>query len=385
MIERILVDPDFLFRAQRAPAAPARARRIADATWTSRRGCRSSCGAAFPTTSCSTLAIARAAARAGGRSSGRSAGCWPTIASCGARHELRRPVALAAQHADARARPEHLPRLRRQPARRRFRPRPAVPGEPAARRSAACSSCSPRTTRSSTSGWPGTTASPDVYGSHFRRVTFADDRRAGLLGQGSVLTVTSYRAPDVAGGARQVAARKPARRAAAAAAGRRAGAPRERRKGRQADVRARAARAASEEPDLRELPRADGSARFRARELRRDRQVAHDERERTRRSTRRACCRTGRSSTGRRSSARRCSTHRGEFIGTLDREAADVRARPRPRVLRHAGGACDRAAGGRATTTGGRRSCCGIVESTPFQMSVVPGTAAGSHGARREH
>jgi hypothetical protein len=31
-----------------------------------------------------------------------------------------------------------------------------------------------------------------VYGSHFRRVTFEDDRRAGLLGQGSVLTVTSY-------------------------------------------------------------------------------------------------------------------------------------------------------------------------------------------------
>jgi Protein of unknown function (DUF1592)/Protein of unknown function (DUF1588)/Protein of unknown function (DUF1585) len=32
---------------------------------------------------------------------------------------------------------------------------------------------------------------PNVYGSHFRRVTLAGDRRAGLLGQGSVLTVTS--------------------------------------------------------------------------------------------------------------------------------------------------------------------------------------------------
>jgi len=31
-----------------------------------------------------------------------------------------------------------------------------------------------------------------VYGSHFRRVALPDDRRAGLLGQGSVLTVTSY-------------------------------------------------------------------------------------------------------------------------------------------------------------------------------------------------
>jgi mono/diheme cytochrome c family protein len=32
----------------------------------------------------------------------------------------------------------------------------------------------------------------DVYGDHFRRVTFADGRRGGLLGQSSVLTVTSY-------------------------------------------------------------------------------------------------------------------------------------------------------------------------------------------------
>ena len=33
---------------------------------------------------------------------------------------------------------------------------------------------------------------PDIYGSHFRRVEFPDDRRGGLLGQGSILTVTSY-------------------------------------------------------------------------------------------------------------------------------------------------------------------------------------------------
>ena len=33
---------------------------------------------------------------------------------------------------------------------------------------------------------------PNVYGSHFRRVTFSDGRRGGLLGQGSILTVTSY-------------------------------------------------------------------------------------------------------------------------------------------------------------------------------------------------
>ena len=33
---------------------------------------------------------------------------------------------------------------------------------------------------------------PNVFGSHFRRVTFNDGRRGGLLGQGSILTVTSY-------------------------------------------------------------------------------------------------------------------------------------------------------------------------------------------------
>jgi hypothetical protein len=33
---------------------------------------------------------------------------------------------------------------------------------------------------------------PNVYGSHFRRVALTDDNRKGLLGQGSILTVTSY-------------------------------------------------------------------------------------------------------------------------------------------------------------------------------------------------
>jgi hypothetical protein len=33
---------------------------------------------------------------------------------------------------------------------------------------------------------------PNIYGSHFRRVRYPDSRRAGLLGHGSVLMVTSY-------------------------------------------------------------------------------------------------------------------------------------------------------------------------------------------------
>jgi hypothetical protein len=33
---------------------------------------------------------------------------------------------------------------------------------------------------------------PNVFGSRFRRVTLSDERRSGLLGHGSILTVTSY-------------------------------------------------------------------------------------------------------------------------------------------------------------------------------------------------
>ena len=33
---------------------------------------------------------------------------------------------------------------------------------------------------------------PNIYGSHFRRVTLSDEERGGLLGHGSILTVTSY-------------------------------------------------------------------------------------------------------------------------------------------------------------------------------------------------
>ncbi len=33
---------------------------------------------------------------------------------------------------------------------------------------------------------------PNIYGSHFRRVQLSDENRGGLLGQGSILTVTSY-------------------------------------------------------------------------------------------------------------------------------------------------------------------------------------------------
>ena len=64
---------------------------------------------------------------------------------------------------------------------------------------------------------------PNVYGSQFRRVHVTDETRKGLLGQGSILAVTSHADADVAGRARQVDPREHARHAAAAAAARCAG------------------------------------------------------------------------------------------------------------------------------------------------------------------
>ena len=55
---------------------------------------------------------------------------------------------------------------------------------------------------------------PSVYGSHFRRVTLADENRWGLLGKASVLAVTSYPTPHLADDPRQVAAGEHPRRAA---------------------------------------------------------------------------------------------------------------------------------------------------------------------------
>jgi len=59
---------------------------------------------------------------------------------------------------------------------------------------------------------------PNVYGSQFRKVALTDANRGGLLGQGSVLTVTSPAKPDVRGAARQVDSGDPPRRAPAPAA-----------------------------------------------------------------------------------------------------------------------------------------------------------------------
>jgi hypothetical protein len=97
----------------------------------------------------------------------------------------------------------------------------------------------------------------DLYGSHFRRVTWNDDRRHGLLGHASLLTVTSYanRTSVVLRAAGQCAATGRKRPAAA-------------------DLVARADGAAPEQSRLRQLPRSNGPARVRSGALRRGRKMA---------------------------------------------------------------------------------------------------------------
>ena len=137
---------------------------------------------------------------------------------------------------------------------------------------------------------------PEVYGSHFRRVTLADDARRGILGKGAVLMVTSHTdrtSPVVRG---QVGARQAARRTAAADAGQRAAARRERAAGRTRADHAGAHGGAPPQPGVRQLPQDHGPDRAGARELRCRGRLAHARRRHAtaRRSTPRACCSTAR-------------------------------------------------------------------------------------------
>ena len=157
-------------------------------------------------------------------------GCSPIRASKALVDEFRRAVAVAAQHA------------------RRTRPtRTCSPSSTrtCARRSSARPSCSSRASSARiAASLELLTANytfvnerlarhygiPNVYGSHFRRVTFTDDRRARPARPRQHLTVTSYANRTSPVRARQVAAREPPRHAAAAAAARRAAARGERRR-----------------------------------------------------------------------------------------------------------------------------------------------------------
>ena len=98
--------------------------------------------------------------------------------------------------------------------------------------------------------------------------------RGGLLGQGSVLTITLVLDAHLAGAARQVGAREPAVGGAAAAAARRAGAEDRRTAPGKPLTMREAMTQHRANPACAELPRADGSDRLRDGELRRRRAMA---------------------------------------------------------------------------------------------------------------
>ena len=179
-----------------------------------------------------------------------------------------------------------------------------------------------------------------VTGPDFRRVELTTPERGGILGQASVLTVSSYptRTSVVIRG--KYILQNILGFAAAASA---AGCSGDRRgRGRQVDVAAAADGEASGGPDLRHVPQQDGSAGLRARELRRDRQVA---RRRTANSrwTPPARCPTERPSPARRKCApllksqlpqfARCMVEKmltyslGRGVGASDRRTVDEIAR----------------------------------------------------------
>ena len=192
---------------------------------------------------------------------------------------------------------------------------------------------------------------PNVYGPDFRRVPVPSDARRGLLGQGSLLLVTSNAEPHVAGDPRQVDSREPARQPAAAAAAERAAARGEA-DGATRQVGARAHRAAPHEPAVRRLPQDHGPDRPVARELRRHRPLAQRRRGREDRRVRAA--RGRHADRRRRGAAQGAAGPLGRVRGDDDREAADVRRRPRDEVLRHAGGARRSCATRRRAATGSR-------------------------------
>ena len=181
---------------------------------------------------------------------------------------------------------------------------------------------------------------PNVYGDRFRRVSLdrRPARRTARPREPADRDVLSE--PHVAGAAREVAARDDPRHAAAAAAARRAGAAGARRR-REDRVGARTARGASQQPGVLGLPLDHGSARVRARELRPDRPLAHRGRRHAGRLLGRAAER--RRLRGHDRAAGAAAPAAGPVRRQRHRKADGVRARPRHRVLRPAGGAAHRA------------------------------------------
>ena len=371
-LERILVDPDFLFRIERDPASVAAGQRLSrSATSSWRRGCRSSSGAASRTTSCSTLAARGQAEGAGGAASSRCGACSPIRARRRWSTNFAGQWLHAAQRPRRRARSGSRSRTSTRTCARRSSARPSCSSRASCARIAASLELLTRRLHVRQRAAGAALRHPErlrqpLPARHADRRPARRPARPGQRPDGDVVSE-----PDVAGAARQVAAREHPRRAAAAAAARRAGAA------------GQAARTASPQsvrerleehrknPACATLPRADGSARVRARELRRDRHVAHERR--GRHADRRVGRAAGRHQRSRASTGcARCSLgRRGRPVRRhRHREAADLRARPRRRVLRPAG-ACARIVRDARRATAIRWSSIvarASSTSAPFQM-----------------
>ena len=317
------------------------ARRTASATSSWRRGCRSSSGAASPTTSCSALAAKRPAAGAGRP---RAAGAPDAGGSAGrsAREQLRRPVAVAAQPARRRRPTRTSSRISTTTCGRRFQRETELFFGSIMREDRNVARAADRRlhVRERAAGealrHPGRLRQPVP--------PRARDRRSaeGLLGQGSILIVTSHAdrtSPVVRGKwildnllGTPPPPPPPDVPPLKENAGRR-----------QAAVAARADGGAPREPGVRQLPQGHGS----------------DRASRSRTSTRSArggprTTATPIDASGQLAdgtpvdgvvSLREALLKRPEtFVGDDDREAADLRAGPRRSTyVRHAGGPRDRA------------------------------------------
>ena len=180
-------------RARSAEPAAEHAR-TASAIWSWRRDCRSSCGAASRTTSCSTSAAKgqlKDPARAG--AAGAADDRRPARRGVRARISPGSGCSCATCRSPARRRASFP--ISTTPCGRRSAARPSCSSTASCARTATRSICCAPTTRSSTSGWRGTTASTRSRAATSGAYTWEQDSvRGGLLGQGSILTVTSH--PD---------------------------------------------------------------------------------------------------------------------------------------------------------------------------------------------
>ncbi len=189
-LQRILTDPQFVFRAERDPDAAAPGRCTDSAIWSLPQGCHSSFGAAFRTTSCSQ-SRARADFMSPQCSINRSGACWPIPKSdalvknfAGQWLYLRN---LKNQVPNSMTFPDFDDNLRQS-----FRRETELLFDSVMREdrnvvdlmTADYTFVNERLARHY--------GIPNVYGSHFRRVQIADPARKGLLGQGSILMVTSH-------------------------------------------------------------------------------------------------------------------------------------------------------------------------------------------------